>query len=117
MSQPLFDSVELGDFLRKDVTESAAASAERVVWGWLSPVLGLTQRPDPPISDQLFSWAIELGAIAYENPTGDVTKQLGNLQVGSSSATRRAEILEAATSTYALAPRGTFPPAPTPAGW
>jgi hypothetical protein len=74
------------------IDSDRAEVAERVVWGWLKPVLGLTERPYP-VPDEVFSWAIEQ-AFSME---------------------RRREILADAagggSSTAALSPRGSFPDA------
>lgn len=95
------------------VTSDQAGVLERIVWGWLKPVLGLTDRPDT-ISDELFSQAIELGAIAHENPSGLSSYQLGAERYGYSSE-RRDAILESAgtggSATGVPAPTGSFPPA------
>lgn len=108
----LFTAGELGDWLGIMVSDARATVAERVVWGWLQPVLGAEDRPDE-ISDQLFSWAIELGAIAHENPAGLSSQQLGTSQRGFSSE-RRTEILADVAgegSSGGLRPRGSFPAA------
>lgn len=113
----LFQPQDLANFLRTNVDESAAITAERVVWGWLRPVLGLTERPYP-VPDEVFSWALELGAIAHENPAGLSYYQLGAERSGFSSE-RRAEILtdaggSAGGSAALSAPMGAFP---TAEGW
>lgn len=112
----LFTATDLSGLLRKTVTEASATLVEKVVWGWLKPILGSATRPNP-VPDELFSWAIELGAIAYENPSGLSRKQIGPF-TEDYSAERRAEILaEVAGSSLAaagrapLAPRGSFPEA------
>jgi len=110
---PLFNELELGDWLRKPVTETRAAMAERVVWGWLKPRLGLSDRPSP-VPDEVFAWAIELGGIVYENPAGLNARQMGQFQE-QFSAERRDQILdEVARSTQGTAtaqPAGSFPEA------
>ncbi len=110
---PLFTAAELSGHLQKTVTAEAAASCERVVWGWLKPALGLTERPNP-VPDEVFSWAIELGGIAHENPAGLASYQLGAERIAY-SAERRAEILADAADGgrpgTGGAPRGSFPPA------
>lgn len=58
------------------VDADRAEHVERVVWGWLMPVLDLTERPDP-VTDDVFAWAVELAAIAYVNPAGLRSQQLG----------------------------------------
>lgn len=108
----LFNAEELGDHLHQQVSIQAAAAAERLVWGWLKRPLGLTQRPDF-VSDELFSWAIELGGIAHENPSGLSYYQLGPERYGF-SVERRGEILAEAASGHTAAhggPLGSFPPA------
>jgi hypothetical protein len=95
------------------IDSDRAEVAERVVWGWLKPVLGLTERPYP-VPDEVFSWAIELGAIAHENPAGLSSKQLGPAQQAFSMERRREILADAAgggSSTAALSPRGSFPDA------
>lgn len=112
---PLFTEVDLGRFVQEDVSAETATVVERVVWGWLKPVLGVDERP-VPASEQLWAWALELGAIAYENPSGLSSYQLGAEQ-RSYSAERRtailAEVQQWGTGTPASAPRGSFPAAPT----
>lgn len=88
----LFTNTELSDWLGKPVTEARATVAERVVWGWLQPILGSDTRPEP-VPDDLWAWAIELGAIAVENPTGLDRKTIGPFTEDYSSE-RRAEILD-----------------------
>lgn len=117
----LFTASDLGDLLQKPVTDTAAAAAESMVWGWLRGPLGLTTRPDP-VPEDVFSWALELGAIALENPAGWSSYQLGQERI-QFSAERRTEILREATAvpggTDGL-PRAAFPaacPYPDPARW
>lgn len=107
---PLFVASDLTEPLGHVVSETKAAAAERVVWGWLKPILGGEARPDP-VPDEVFSWAVELGAIYLENPSGLASYQLGAERLGF-SAERRAQILiEAAGDTpgSASTPRGSFP--------
>ena len=114
----LFTAADLTHAVREFVSDDDAALAERMAWGWLSPILGLEARPDE-VTDQLFGWALELGAIYAENPTGLAAYQLGEERRQYSTA-RRNEILEevarsvdGATSGAAAAglPRGRFPKA------
>jgi len=111
--QPLFDVLQLTNFLGHPVSNGAAEVAERVVWGWLKPVLGLAERPDPA-PPEVFSWALELGGIAHENPAGRSYYELGDERSGF-SAERRAEILTEA-GTWAggttSGPLGSFPDPP-----
>lgn len=117
MTTALFSADDLTHALREYVEEDDAVLAERMVWGWLSPILGLDERPDT-VSDQLWGWAVELGAIYTENPSGLAAYQLGEERRQYSSA-RRNEVLEevrasvsgdAAAGGTAL-PRGRFPKA------
>lgn len=119
----LFTAGDLTPLIGRTPTSEQAVSAERIVWGWLAPILGVTTRPDP-VPAEVFSWAVELGAIHIENPTGLMSYQLGaeRLQF---SGERRAEILgEVAAGGVpggGTKPRGSFPDAcgwPDPArGW
>lgn len=109
----LFTPTDLTDHLGSPspISTERAQSAERLVWGWLKPILGLTDRPFP-VPDEVFSWAIELGGIAHENPTGLTSKQLGPGQQHF-SLERRTEILREALlgglPTSSPAPVGCFP--------
>lgn len=113
----LFSPQDLRDWLRAPVTPEAAAIAEKVVWGWLRPVLGIAERPIT-VPAEVFSWAVELGAIAHENPTGLEYYQLGPERQGY-SVERRNQILRDAESyagtinggTSPGGPQGCFPPA------
>lgn len=119
----LFNELDLKNLIGREVTQAAAEMAERIVWGWLSPVLNLDDRPDP-VPDAVFSWAVELGAIVVENPAGLEYYQLGQERLGFRSE-RRDEILAQAAdggvSGSGGRPQGCFPPAcgwPDPArGW
>lgn len=118
MATELFLDVELADHLQTQVTPAAALSAERLVWGWLKPVLGLAERP-VPVPAEVWSWAIELGAIAHENPAGLASYQLGP-ERSQFSAERRGQILDEASRSGVTggvgneSPRGSFPP---PLSW
>lgn len=116
---PLFVSADLSNWLGKAVTEPRAEIVESVVWGWLKPALGASERPNP-VPDEVFSWAIELAAIAHENPAGLSARSLGPFSEQFSSE-RRDEILESVAAANpaadALSPRGSFPTAlPYPDG-
>lgn len=108
----LFQADDLGDWMGRTVTDSKAVAVEKVVWGWLKPVLGLSERPSP-VPDEVYSWAIELGAIAHENPAGMSSRQLGTAMQAFSSERRNAILEEAAggTATSTATPRGSFPAA------
>lgn len=111
----LFTNDDLSTWLRQPVSSEAAVLVERVVWGWLSPLLGITDRPDP-VSDKLAAWAIELGAIAYANPEG-LSRYSLDSETSEYSSERRDEILRIAAGGgttpvgAALAPTGCFPSA------
>lgn len=109
----LFTTADLGSLLQCSVSAAAAETAERLAWGWLRPVLAVDERPDP-VSAELWAWAVELGAIAHENPAGLAAYQLGD-ERSQYSAERRQEILELAAAGGAVVssgvprPRGSFP--------
>lgn len=111
----LFTAGELSDWLRQPVPDESAWLTEQVVWGWLRPLLSLTERPATR-SDELFSWSIELGAIAYANPEGLDSYSL-EAESTKYSSERRQEILQDAAgggttpTGAALAPTGCFPAA------
>ena len=120
---PLFTADELthwlGELVGDVVVETDhAVMLERVVWGWLKPVLKLAERPDP-LPDEVFAWAIELAAIAHQNPAGLNSAQLGDRQQNFSAERRTAILAEAAaTGSPAPKPRGRFgkaKPYPDPA--
>lgn len=112
---PLFTSVELAAWLDQPVTPQRGAIVERVVWGWLQPVLNLEERPETA-SEKLFAWAIELGGIAKVNPDG-LSRYSLDSESSEYSSERRDEILRAAASGGAVpagsvpAPTGCFPKA------
>lgn len=120
----LFTAADLTPLMGgRTVTDAEAEAAERIVWGWLTPVLKLSERPNP-IPPQVFSWAAELGAIHLENPTGLAAYQLGQERLAFSSERRNAILSEAAAAGVpgaGTSPRGSFPdpcPWPDPArGW
>lgn len=124
---PLFEAAELSELVDEDVSDAKLEVVERLVWGWVSDALGLAEDAERPaeLSEKLWSWSVELGAIAYENPKGLLSYQLGEerSQYGSE---RRAELLElvagsasSSTSGYRPGPRYTGPrcsePYPDPA--
>lgn len=91
----LFSADDLGEVVDEDVTTEKHTVVERVVWGWVSDALGLADdadRPDP-VTNKLWAWSVELGAIAHENLKGLTAYQLGEerLQFGGA---RRDELLE-----------------------
>lgn len=111
----LFTAAELGNLLGTTVSAERHTQVERIVWGWLRPALKAEDRPDP-VTPEVYAWALELGAIAHENPAGLSSQQLGSSQRAFSSE-RRAEILSDAaaggssSATSTPPPRGSFPAA------
>jgi len=112
---PLFMAQDLADWLQKPVGDSQAAMCERVVWGWLKPILGLTNRPET-LTEEQSSWAIELGGIAASNPDA-LARYVLEGEESFYDGTRRDEILRNAAAGGvtpaggAPKPRGSFPPA------
>ncbi len=122
----LFTPEQLKTWLRyeseDDFDTAAATLAETVVAGWLTDATKHTPTElataATTTAPQVFSWAIELGGIAYENPTSMQDDQAGATRT--TWRDRRSQILAAAktwgeetasaTSTTGL-PRGCFPPA------
>lgn len=104
---------DLQTHLRLEAVDTpAAASAERVAWGWLSEATGLTERPDP-VPDVLWSWALELAGLVYDNPRALATEGTGPFG-DTRERGRREAILAAAARHYGRGggvPRGTFPDA------
>ncbi len=116
----LFTSTELSDWLQYTTVPESVLMVERVVAGWLLEATGvdwtLTHTGDLPTT--VAGWAIELGGIAYENPTSMTADQTGDIQSGWRD--RRSQIMDAArawaqanlstapTSAPAV-PRGRFP--------
>lgn len=116
---PLFTAEDLVDLVNEDISAEKAAIVESVVWGWLKRALTLEQRP-APVTDEIFGWAIELGAIFCENPNGLTAYQLGE-ERSQYSSERRDAILEDAASSGSggnepagNSPRGSFP---APMAW
>ena len=108
----IVDSVDLSQWLQITVTDSTAAVAIRVAEGWLrSVVRSLPEWPPPePVPEDLWSWTLELAAIAYTNPQGQRSRTVGN-DATEWGLDRRAEILAAAANRYGIAsPVGSFPP-------
>jgi hypothetical protein len=118
-SRPLFTSDDLGSWLGSSVDPGRGEVVERVVWGWLRPILLEGAERPADVSPELFSWALELGAIAYENPAGLSSKQFGDV-AEAYGGERRDEILEAVAGSSigigalpgsSVHPRGSFPSA------
>ena len=132
----LFTKPELQAYLQLEVTEETSpglisdetyAVVVKVVEAWLADAVGL--RPAETFADrfgadtppQLASWALELGAITYENPASAATDTTDKVSVGWSTAiARRDKILERAAAwargdsydgVVIATPTGSFPPA------
>ncbi|WP_229401920.1 hypothetical protein [Micromonospora okii] len=107
----LFELEDLRKLLRLPVDEfdsDAAGIARRQAGGWLSDATGLTVWPDP-VPERLWSWGIELAAIAYNNPDGAQSEQIDDYKVVN-DAQRRGQILDAARAAYpSAAPTGAGP--------
>jgi len=73
---------------------------------------GLTTWPSP-VPDDLWSWAIELAAIAFRNPTSASSESQDDYSISHGDAARRREILAAARAAYSNAgsPQYSFPEA------
>lgn len=94
----LFTHDDFASYLHVTVDNSTTDVVERVAWGWLMGATRLTARPDPA-PDDIFGWALELAAIAYNNPAGAANESLDDYSV-SMDRQRRKEILEAAKAAY-----------------
>ena len=126
----IFSPAQLRTWLRydeADVFDDATATlVEQVVAGWLLAEIGSMPDPAPAAGHPLFGWALELGGIAYENPTAMSDDQSGETR--SAWADRRLQILAAARrwaesngmtdDTNSPLPQGSFPKArPWPDAW
>lgn len=106
----LFTLDEFASYIQQDVDTSTATVVRRVASGWLMSATGLTTWPSPT-PDDLWTWALELAAISYRNPAGDVTSEAVDDYTVMSDRARRKEILEAARTGYggATTPQYAFP--------
>lgn len=119
---PLFDSEDLSTYVQYPVDDDAAAAAERVVSGWLQDATGPGEWYGDDVVPsqlpaQLYAWAIELGAMAHENPAGLASEITADKTTVWDRA-RRTEILDKAAawagqngSTSSGGPVGRFPSA------
>lgn len=119
---PLFTAEQLTSWLQYATATSSVTTAEAVVKGWLLTALELDELPtswsESPGS-RTHSWALELGGIAYENPTS-MTSETNAEETSAWSMVRRREILEhvrtwgrglaSSTHTDPTVPRSSFPP-------
>lgn len=106
----LFALDEFASYIQQDVDTSTATVVRRVASGWLMSATGLSDWPSP-VPDDLWTWALELAAIAYRSPAGDVTSEAIDDYVVMSDRARRKEILAAARTRYggATTPQYEFP--------
>lgn len=121
----LLTVTELADSTQRTIRPASGAVAIRVAEGWLRSVARIDPWPDQEIGnvpEDLFAWAVELAAIAYDNPSGLASRTVGDT-ARAWQLTRRAEILAAAKTAYPGAsgssggPVGSFPasvPLPDP---
>lgn len=98
--------VYIGD---PEADPNRVALARRFANGWLMSATRLSSWPDP-VPDDLWAWAIELAAIAFDNPAGVDSEAIDDHKV-TYNRERRAEILTAAGAAYAGAtgPLYSFP--------
>jgi hypothetical protein len=110
----LFTASELSEYLGRVVSAGEAAIAERVAAGWLAEATGVAVWPDPP-PPQVFSWAIELAALAHDNPSALASRTVDGI-TDSYSRERWGQIMTAARGSSvatglaaAAGPVGSFP--------
>lgn len=121
---------QLASYLQHSTRPDSEELAIRIAEGWLASVTTqLPVWPQPPPED-LWSWALELAALAYSNPTS-MTSRTTDEDTRTWSAERRIEILAAAADRYGDGrgsasttggPQGDFPialdwPDPPVIGW
>lgn len=107
----LFDLVDLPSWLQvPGVDTETATRVRRAANGWLQDATGLTDWPSP-VPDRLWAWALELAAIAYNNPTSLASEAIDDYQMTVADRLRRREILDLARQAYSTAgkPMGSFP--------
>lgn len=90
---------ELELYLQHSVKADVEASAIRVAEGWLRAATTALTWPPSPVPEDLWAWAIELAAIAYNNPVG-LVQRITDEDTRAWSTNRRQEILEAAAHRY-----------------
>ena len=109
----LFDLGDLPSWMQiPEVDTETATRVRRAVNGWLQDATGLTDWPDP-VPDRLWAWAIELAALAFDNPAAVWSQTIDDsvtvYERGPQG--RRQQILDAARAAYNTAgkPQGSFP--------
>lgn len=108
----LFDLGDLPSWLQiPEVDAETATRVRRSANGWLQDATGLTAWPSP-VPDRLWTWGMELAAIAYRNPDAAGSEAIDDYRVFSTQdRQRRAEILAAARRAYSSVsqPQYAFP--------
>ena len=109
----LFALDEFASYIQQDVDTSTATVVRRVASGWLMSATGLSSWPNP-VPDDLWTWALELAAIAYRNPSRSSMEAIDDYTIEkdmSMDAARQQEILTAARNGYggANVPQYEFP--------
>lgn len=90
---------ELEAFLQHPVRPDTEATAIRVAEGWLRAVTTALTWPPAPVPEDLWAWALELAAIAYNNPIG-LVQRITDEDTRAWGTERRMQILEAARLRY-----------------
>lgn len=114
---------EVGSFLRATVDPGSVAVAIRVAEGWLQGATRIVVWPPDPVPPNIWSWAVELAALAYDNPRTMTRRTVGAITAEwNYRQNRRLEILTEARRYYAGEGQslGDFPfawPWPEPADW
>lgn len=102
----LFDLGDLPSWLQvPEVDTETATRVRRSANGWLQDATGLSEWPDP-VPDRLWTWGLELAAIAFRNPDAMSSESVDDYQ-RTQDKNRRAEILKAAARAYP--PTGSTP--------
>lgn len=96
----LIELTDLASYLQQDLDEETAVRARRVASGWLRSATALTAWPDP-VPDDLWTWALELAAMAYSNPEMLSSETAGGT-VSTTDRSRRQAILDAARQAYGV---------------
>jgi hypothetical protein len=109
----LFDLGDLPSWLQiPEVDTETATRVRRSANGWLQDATGLADWPNP-VPDRLWTWALELAAIAYRNPAAAGSEGVDDYRViNNQDWQRRSEILAAARRAYNSAsaqPQYAFP--------
>lgn len=107
----LFDLEDLPSKLQVPEVDSASAElAAEWAEGQLEDVTGLTAWPDP-VPKKLKHWALDLAAIAYNNPTLVTDEAIDDYRVSYEDRERIAAILARARDAYNTAgqPQYSFP--------